>query len=426
MIINEKKQRIEIGLPWTHNPDLYDIVEELPKSKFPNDSYYSKYRYINKIFANLHPVDIIPVRPTFNLNEVNQEIKKLKQTENKDVNMIADMIIKFLMSKFVPDYKSARSIFNYYLKEAYNIIDKTKPDIHYVRIYTTDNVQIAESITSSYEMIEIGQTINNLLNQLSENKFLKYGSLATKAVQSFLTGKGLNEVIDSLLSSSYIFNEEAIKGNISISSLIDYMIQMKGLKIDFPKHWVNTDYNRVLNLNIELNSPYGSPKAIYKWVIAPLLTLLLLAAPANIYGTIGMPLYVSVKAYGLFEIPLGAIQSITIDRGGANTKFNIYKQPTKISVTLSIIDLFNMFSLDAYLSNKYNVSAIKQISNVKDIDQREAEKNISSQPTMSNLIKSFEPAKDSSYEPHSSYIISYTIDANLSYHNKSNDKSTFT
>jgi hypothetical protein len=404
MIINKQTTtpRIEIGLPWTMNPEYYDIQENTLSARINNDNYFTNYRYMNKIFANLHPVDIVPIVPKLDFSEA----KKFIESQSNNIleklkEQLAEVIMTTLLTKFKPDYKTGRRVFNYYLKEAFKIIDKNEPDIHYVRVYATDNTQIAESITSNYEIIEIGKFINEKLNSGAESILSKiFGNTG------LLIFKGLSNVYEM----TYHFNEEAIKGNVSLKELVSLLLESNQLKIDFPKRWVNTEYNRTFNLSIELSSPYGHPKAVYKWVIQPLLTLLLLAAPANMYGMIGMPLYVRIKAHGLFDIPLGAIQSIIFDRGGSNTKYNIYKQPLKINVTLSIIDLYNYFSLDAYTSSLH-FDTTKELNEISDINNYSPEdnKNISYQPTMSNLAKSFKPVKDSNYESKSSYIRSYKI-----------------
>ena len=429
MIVNtEGTPRIEIGLPWTMNPELYDIPEtDLPQKKFPADKYFGKYRYTNKIFANLHPVDLIPMIPTINYRELSKNAEKIKKEVEKvnkqiqqsetnsnesilskiasSVNLdISSIITNVLMTKYIPEYTKARNIFNYYLKQAFKIINPNTPDIHYVRVYATDNTQISESISSQYEIIELGQMINSILNtdiaSNIANKIPMFGELVKLGFKA--------------AKASYVFNEDLIKGNFKsnpLSTILHLITQNKALKIDFPKTWAGTEYNRMLNLNIELSSPYGHPDAVYRWVIQPLFVLVLLGAPANILGTTGMPLYVGVKAHGLFDIPLGAIQTITIDRGGSNTKFNIYKQPLKINVTLGIVDLYSQFSIDAYLSEQYNFNAQKETTEIKDVSNYnpENDKIISSQPTFSNLVKSFKPTKDSSYEPKSSYIRSYKL-----------------
>jgi hypothetical protein len=404
MIINKQTTtpRIEIGLPWTMNPEFYDIQENTLSVRSNDDNYFTNYRYMNKIFANLHPVDIVPIIPKLDFSEA----KKFIDSQSGNIfeklkEQLAEAIMTMLLTKFKPDYETGRRVFNYYLKDAFKIVSKNEPDIHYVRIYATDNTQIAESITSNYEIIEIGKQINEVLNSGAE-------SLLSKILGN--TGSLIFKGLSNVYETTYHFNEDAIKGKVTLKELVSTLLESKQLKIDFPKRWVSTDYNRMFNLSIELSSPYGHPKAVYKWIIQPLLTLLLLAAPANIYGMVGMPLYVRIKAHGLFDIPLGAIQSIVFDRGGSNTKYNIYKQPLKINVTMSIIDLYNYFSLDAYTSSLY-FDATKELNEVKDINNYspESSKSISYQPTMSNFAKSFKPVKDSNYESKSSYIRSYKI-----------------
>jgi hypothetical protein len=58
----------------------------------------------------------------------------------------------------------------------------------------------------------------------------------------------------------------------------------------------------------------------------------------------------NVKASGLMHFKLGAISSIIITRGGADTVFNKYSQPLSVEVRLMITPLVNGYAM-AYKGN---------------------------------------------------------------------------
>jgi hypothetical protein len=397
---------IEIGTPWLMNPKYYDVKEDtLPTQKFKDSRYNGKYRFTNMVYANLYTIDLIPIVPKVDSSEIKKVLDQDNKSNDKGIfEKFLDGISASIVKSFKPDYQTGRKVFNFYLKDAFKILDpKNTPDIHYVRLYATDNTNISEAIQSNYEVIELGQAISHFINYRIEELIGKVFGESVKQIVKVLRDYEL---------STYYYDSQLLTGEKKdFTQVIQNLIYHRHLKIDFPKRWVDTTYNKVINLNVTLSSPYGHPDAVNQWIVKPLLTLLLLAAPANIYGLIGLPLYVRVKGYGLFDIPLGAIQSIIIDRGGSNTKFNIYKQPLKINLTISIVDLYNHFSIDALIAKENNINLDSIVKEKSDITKYEPsnDKIITTQQTITNLTKSFQPAVNSNYEPKSSYIKSYKI-----------------
>jgi len=343
-----------VGFPWGYN--------EFTELK---SQYFTK-----KIYANINTVDFIPLVPTFN------------DEKFKSDDPLSEKVTSFFKNLYVPDVDKGVRYYNSLLRKFG--LAKTCDDVHIVRVYTTDDTQLAETLTNDYS----SHTLERFVGKITENR----------AARAYREVKGnLYLTPDEAISRlSQAFNAQEADET-KIFKMLESLIS--GMRVDFPVKWEKTSYVRRTSLNIVLSSPYGHPKAIYTWIIKPLLFIILLATPVNIYGTVGWPLYTRIKAHGLFDITMGAIESITIDRGGPNTIYNIYKQPTKLLLTISIRDLYSSLSVD-YTSKDMSETKLKKLlTDVQDpsIDYSHEIENIKTpMPTVFKLVKSFAPMKGTS------------------------------
>jgi len=383
--INGNVYRLETGLPWGYT-DYIDIVDE----ELIKQSPFGKGYYTNLMFSNLHPVDLIPVIP-----KINKEFEIILKKKGKNLSEEQKKHLMHALSfLYVPEYLEAIKHYNNMLKQ-FGIIDEGK-NVAFVRIYATDNTQFNEMLNTS----------------LTENPINKFISSAGEKLNQ-IPGVSTAKEYYRMLNQTFYISPQEIENIISKHSgggIKDFIAlvadaSMRGLRIDFPKVWQSTEYSRTLNLSIQLSSPYGSPKALYQWVYAPLIALILLGAPMNIYGFTGVPLYVRIRAYGLSDIVLGAITSITFNRGGQNTSYNLYKQPTKFELTLTVVDLYSQFGID-YSYTKDNPFDTEEYL-TEPTDYYETSKKFptnTAQPTLLNFISSLKPYKDADMDTHLKHI----------------------
>ena len=116
--------------------------------------------------------------------------------------------------------------------------------------------------------------------------------------------------------------------------------------LDMPEVWKGSSFNRSYSFTIQLRARYGDPVSIYQSIYIPLCMLLAAAMPRSI----GDSMYTSpflVKAYskGMFSIPCGIIESMTIQRGKDEFGWSNVHLPTSVDVSLSIKDLTPTFFL---------------------------------------------------------------------------------
>lgn len=110
--------------------------------------------------------------------------------------------------------------------------------------------------------------------------------------------------------------------------------------IDVPESYRGSDYSKSHSISLQLRSPYGDISSIYQTIIVPLAMILAMALPraAGPYSYLS-PFLCRVYVKGMFAIPLGIVDSLSIKRGSSEFGWTYQNLPTCIDVTLSIKDL---------------------------------------------------------------------------------------
>ena len=110
--------------------------------------------------------------------------------------------------------------------------------------------------------------------------------------------------------------------------------------IDVPEVWHNSSFSKNYSFKIALRAPYGDPYTIYQSIYIPLSMLLAGGLPravgANTYTT---PFICRAYCKGMFAVPLGMIESMSITRGGDQHGWNFQRLPTSVDVNFTIKDL---------------------------------------------------------------------------------------
>ena len=113
-----------------------------------------------------------------------------------------------------------------------------------------------------------------------------------------------------------------------------------GAAIDIPERYAGSDFNKSHSFKIKLNCPNGDVVSIYQSIIVPLALLLAAAVPRaagpNSYQS---PFLVRAYCKGMFAIPLGIVENLSINRGSDEFGWNYQNLPTVVEVNLTIKDL---------------------------------------------------------------------------------------
>ncbi len=268
-------------------------------------------------------------------------------------------------------------------------------------------------------------TTDGIQTQYAENFFQKLADGLSNAMQGFtsiassLSSASMNEAVDKLLSEDNI-NTDKIVGDVSkglnlsdgargtMGEIVKGLKQgakivLKGQKLALPKIWQSSSYSSAFSVSTKLFSPYGSPKAIKKYIIRPLTLILLMGMPqTDDMVSYGKPFAVTVRSWGTSFLTLAGITNITLQRGGADSVFNIYKQPLVVNVNIefsSLVDgvmAFGDTSGDAEVP-QYESSAYGAIDQILPVNS--ASQNIDGSvlptviPTLGGIIRSFQPVQ---------------------------------
>lgn len=208
----------------------------------------------------------------------------------------------------------------------------------FVRLYLTNMTSQSDSFSNDYTKNIIDSTIDSLTSGQKIEKFKTF----TNTVRGL--GAGDNKIGDTLKTFLPISDSTASLINTALTT---------GLRINFPKIWTGSSYSPNLSLNVRLVSPYGTPKAISKFIIEPLGYLFILLSPQTEYGvTTFNPGYFTIKSYGVNNMSLCYLTSFEMRRGGDDSSYNMYKQPMVVDIALSFASSTEGFAVYRPLPDK--------------------------------------------------------------------------
>ena len=140
----------------------------------------------------------------------------------------------------------------------------------------------------------------------------------------------------------------------------------------FPDIWDSSSFGRQYSLNIKLRSPDCDDLSIYLNVLVPLYHLLAMVAPHTLgqnYNAYSSPFLVRAYCKGAFNIDMGIITSMDVSKGKEGS-WNANGLPTEIDISLSIKDLYELFSITPMDPGGLNI--FKDVSNARKITKNTA------------------------------------------------------
>lgn len=172
----------------------------------------------------------------------------------------------------------------------------------------------------------------------------KVREIAAKAIDSGI--KGLDSE-DGFLASLWQDIKSIGAGMVEAIKKIDFIgitdlasAACTGVYLDVPEQYSGSDFNKSHSLSFQLRSPYGDKVSIYQSIIVPLFCILAGALPraggANSYV---QPFLCRVYCKGMFAVPMGIIDSVSIKRGDSEFGWTYDSIPTCVDVNISIKDM---------------------------------------------------------------------------------------
>lgn len=349
----------------------------------------SKKRTTQKFRKFMKIVDIVPVKFNLDFSQLATD------TQGNAVNLNFNDAIK--------DFKDKQA--------AYGL---SNTDISGLRLLLTADTVAQEDVTNNFQENKIESLINSLggYSPAFRDLIKSVGGISgiqktaeevlpsvseklgfnKKQTEEFL-GTASGAVSESTNNSGGAFLQA---GKRLVRGLTDLVVQ--GRHASLPKIWQQSTYNPSLSLAVRLVSPYGTQTSIEKFIVEPLVYLLLLASPNSRDGlTYGNPPYVHIQAYGITNINLGYIESVSFRRGGDEVTYNKHKQPLFLDISLSIRPAMTGFAALLDTQNNRTPRDI-QFSDVRKTALDIITAGTGGRPgitTVGNIINSFRQAPES-------------------------------
>ena len=125
-----------------------------------------------------------------------------------------------------------------------------------------------------------------------------------------------------------------------------------GAYIDIPEMYAGSSFSTSHSINLQLRSPYGDYISIYQSIIVPLALIMAGALPrAAGSESYVQPFLCRVYCKGMFSVPMGIIDSLSIKRGASEFGWTYNNLPTCVDVSISIKDMSPIMYLQ--INNEY-------------------------------------------------------------------------
>ena len=298
--------------------------------------------YDNRLLNNLTITSFNPVGYSIDLFGTSGALYKMGKNVSPIIKGAQESISDFMT---VPE---GINIVNTYtalkqwhtMQEALKRAEDMNPTLYDAfKIISTNDSTITESLSNSYSHSMLERGLENLG---AHGKFgaavTSIGTMGSKLSSAMDTSSAL-----SILSSmqDYAKNKSNTYGT-AMSVLFGKAI---GIQSSFPKIWDRSSYSNTTSLTIKLVSPSGHSDDVDNFVVKPLLHILLAASPVTFDGiTYGFPPLWQVESKGVQKSKLAGITMVSISRGGPDTLFNRYNQPTNIDVRIVVEPVIEGFA----------------------------------------------------------------------------------
>ena len=139
--------------------------------------------------------------------------------------------------------------------------------------------------------------------------------------------------------------------NTDIGTVIQSFAVSNGMKLQYPRLWMDSSYSKSMNFNVSFVSPYGDPLSIFKYVYVPFCALLCFGLPrqASENGLVS-PFLVRADIPGLITSDLAMITNITWTKGGSDNLWTKDGLPRAIDVSFTVEDLYPYLAMSKRMS----------------------------------------------------------------------------
>lgn len=183
----------------------------------------------------------------------------------------------------------------------------------------------SESLSNSTGTSSIASTLNSKAKSAADTRF---------SMSDFKTGFDVVDKVSGALGSFV----QGVSSSLSIDGIA---AAVKGTGyFDIPDRWEDSKFSKNYNFTMKLRTPYGDKLSFFQRIGIPLAMIMGAAFPRSTgRNSYTSPFVIQAFCKGMFGIPLGIIDSLTITRGRSEHGWSYEKIPTAVDITFTIKDL---------------------------------------------------------------------------------------
>ena len=230
-----------------------------------------------------------------------------------------------------------------------------------VAFYADSFSEVSESFGNDTTSSQLASMVNGFSDQAKELKYL-FGENGSAVADMINNGGEVTSSITSSLTGLVSNVGGGILGSITNKGVNSVL---NGGKIIFPELWSDSSYDKSISLNFKFRSPDCDNLSIFLNVIKPYCKLLALVMPRLVGSDIeesskydvnaySAPFLVKAFAKGMFNIDMGIITSLSVNKGG-ECRWNDSGLPTQIDVSVDIKDLYRSIAMSSYRASATNI-----------------------------------------------------------------------
>jgi len=240
---------------------------------------------------------------------------------------------------------------------------------NYIPFMVGRDVSISESISNSTQANPLAQQLNSKAAEAAADKANNNVSAGGNAASS--AGDAIKKKGENFINSMF-------RGDLKT------VYSGEG-RVTLPDMWSDSSFSRSISLNFTFTSPYGHKLSIFENTYLPFLLLMCMTMPRQISKrTYSNPFFIRAYMPGFFSVPMGIIESLSIERGDDKNNWTTDGIPRTIKCSIAIKDLspVMMFSMarskffGMFQSNETYSTYLNTLGGLSLIEMANAKKNI--------------------------------------------------
>jgi uncharacterized protein YraI len=212
------------------------------------------------------------------------------------------------------------------VKNGQKLASTAVDDTTYINFFLNGNeTSINENLTTDVSDSPLSSMVSSVSNVASMINYFTGSGFD-------IGGDDVSEALDSVIASS----DGVISGLKEVAENF-----LKGGRMVLPKMVEGSKYDKSISCNMKFMSPYGNKYSVFLKCLVPICHLIAMSFPRQLSDNMyTYPFLIRCAQTGHFNVDLGVIRGITINRGGSDeTSWTVDTLATEWDVTLEIAPL---------------------------------------------------------------------------------------